>query len=105
MAGGGSCTSWVVEGARRRGWWWSRVSGFVVVGARRHSWVVGCSLSSMGWRCGRSSLFVLGLVVVYALWMVVVVYGGCRVRRRGRGLVVVHALWLVVVCERLWWWL
>ena len=61
MAGGGSRASWFVEGARRRGWWWSRVSGFVMVGARRHSWVVGRSLSSMGWRYGRSLLFVLGV--------------------------------------------
>ena len=37
------------------------MSGFVMVGARRYSWVVGCSLSSMGWRYGRSSLFVLGV--------------------------------------------
>ena len=37
------------------------MSGFVVVGARRHSWVVGRSLLLMGWRCGRSSLFVLGV--------------------------------------------
>ena len=29
------------------------------MGARRHSWVVGRSLPSMGWRCGCSSLFVL----------------------------------------------
>ena len=54
---------WVmVKGACCRGWWWSPVCGFVVVGARRQSWVVGCSLPS--W-----------LVVVYTLWMVVVVCG------------------------------
>ena len=77
MACGGSRASWfvgdgegrvvracrglwvMVKGARRRGWWWSPVSGFVVVGAHRQSWVVGRSSPSMGWRCGRSSLFVL----------------------------------------------
>ena len=37
--------------------------------------------------------------MVYALWMLVVVYGGCRVRR-GRGLVVVHALATGGVCVR-----
>ena len=40
--------SWVmVKGARCCGWWWLCVSGFVVVGACRHSWVVGRSLPSM----------------------------------------------------------
>ena len=75
--------------------WWALI---VIVGwwgapCRRWDGVVGACHCSC-W----------GLVVVYVLWMVVVVYGGCRVRR-GRGLVVVHALWLVVICERLWWWL
>ena len=88
------------------------MSGFVVVGARRHSWVVGRSLPSMGWRCGRSSLFVLvvscGVRVVDAgghLWAVVefVIVGGDVVgARRGgvsRGACVVAGgcLWVVVV--------
>ena len=54
------------------------MSGFVVVGARRQSWVVGRSLLSMGWCCGHSSLFVLvvshGLCIVDGggcLWAVV----------------------------------
>ena len=99
---------WVmVKGAHRRGWWWSPVSGFVVVGARRQSWVVGRSLP-------------LWLVVVYALWMVVVVCGRLSSLSSWAvmlwalvvvhvgvvvGLLVVHALWLVVVCGQLWWWL
>ena len=54
------------------------MSGFVVVGARRQSCVVGRSLPSMGWHCGHSSLFVLvvsrGVCIVDGgrrLWAVV----------------------------------
>ena len=71
-------------GMECHGWWWSPVSGFVIVGAHHHSWVVGCSLPSMAWCCGHSSLFML--VVSHG---VCIVDGGCFV---------VHALWLVVVC-------
>ena len=49
----------MVKGTHRRGWWWLPVSGFVIVGARRQSWVVGRSLPSMGLHCGHLSLFVL----------------------------------------------
>ena len=81
MAGGGSRASWVmVKGARRCGWWWLHVSGFVVV--------VVC-----GW---LSSL----LPWAVTLWALVVVHVGVVV-----GLVVVHASWLVVVCGQLWLWL
>ena len=94
------------------------MSGFVVVGARRQSWVVGRSLPSMGWRCGRSLLFALvvsrGVRVVDGggrLWAVVVfgVVGGDVVGTRcclcwchggvsgGARVVVGGHLWAVVV--------
>ena len=65
-------------GMECHGWWWSPVSGFVIVGAHHHSWVVGRSLPSMGWCCGHSSLFMLvvspGVCIVDGggrLWAVV----------------------------------
>ena len=75
------CGSWVmVKSARRCGWWWSHVSGFVIVV------ICGRLSSSSPW--------------AVTLWALVVVRVGVVV-----GLVVVHAMWLVVICGRLWWWL
>ena len=60
VAGGGSHTSWFTDDGEGHlsPWWWSCVSGFVIMGTRCDSWV-GHSLPSMGWHCGHSSLFVL----------------------------------------------
>ena len=33
----GCWLSFIMKGAHRRGWWWSCVSGVVVVGTRHHS--------------------------------------------------------------------